>query len=577
MNISLIISQEIKKAVTNMGLSSKFDPLVSLSPNTQKSDYQSNGIIKLAKSIGRDPYTLAKQIKLHINLKEICTKIELSKIGFINFYLNKIWLSKNLEKALKSSRLGINKQKKQVIVVDYSSPNIAKEMHVGHLRSTIIGDAVVKHLEFLGHKVIRANHIGDWGTQFGMLIAYFKEKTTLNKEEIINIKDLEHLYRQSKKKFEKDKEFAKISRKYVVKLQQGDQDALSIWKKLVRITIKKNQEIYKKLNVSLQPKHVIGESFYNNRLENIVKDLKQKKIATNVKGSIVVFLKEFKNKNGMPMGVIIQKKDGGFLYTTIDIATLKYRYQELHANRILYYIDSRQHQHLKQVWIIGKKAGYIPNDFVLEHHMFGMVFSTDKKPFQTRTGNTISLLTLLEESIKRATQIIQKKNPSISVIKIKQIANIIGIGALKFADLSQNRTTNYIFDWNKMLKFEGNTAPYIQYAYVRIMSIFKKINLSQITLTNIILIEDNFEKKIAIKILQFEEIIIRIAQHGTPHLMCKYLYDISVLFSQFYEKYSILFSGQKKLLDSRLKILILIAKILKKGLALLGIKTINHM
>lgn len=577
MNIQSIISQEIKNALSIIGISSSLDPLVCPSPKNQPSDYQANGIIKIAKSLKKTPYKLSIQVKKHINLKNICTKIISSKIGFINFYLDKKWLSKNLEIVLSSHRLGVNKQKKQTIIVDYSSPNIAKSMHVGHLRSTIIGDAMVKHLEFLGHNVIRTNHIGDWGTQFGMLIAYFEEQLPFIKEKIFNLNDLEHYYHQAKKKYQKDNLFSEKSRQYVVKLQQGDKYTRALWKKLVHVTIKKNQELYRKLNVSLEPKHIIGESFYNNMLPKIVEDLKQKKIAVTIEGTTIIFLEEFKNRNGSPMGVIIQKKDGGFLYSTIDIACLKYRYQTLHANRILYYTDSRQNQHLQQIWIIGKKAGYIPNDFLLEHHMFGMVLTANKRPFQTRDGNTISLLKLIKESINKATKIIKEKNPNLSTIQIKKLATVIGIGAIKYADLSQMRTNNYIFNWDKMLKFEGNTSLYIQYAYVRIMSIFKKSNISKIKLIKKIFLEDVSEKILAIKILQFEEILIKVAKNGTPHLMCQYLYDISVLFSHFYEKCPILSARNTKLLHSRLNILTLVSKILKKGLNILGIDIINNM
>lgn len=577
MNIQLILSQKMRQAFSIIGLSPDIDPIICISSKNQDSDYQSNGIIKIAKSLKKDPYKLSIQVKKNINLTSICSKITLSKTGFINFYLDKRWLSKKLELALSTNKLGIKRQKKQVIIVDYSSPNIAKSMHVGHLRSTIIGDSMVKHLEFLGHKVIRTNHIGDWGTQFGMLIAYYEEQLTLIKEKKICLNNLENFYHQAKKKYEQDNTFSKKSRKYVVKLQQGDEYIRTLWKKLVNITIQKNQELYIKLNVSLKTKHIVAESFYNEMLPEIVKDLKQKKIAVSIEGTTIVFLKEFRNRDGAPMGVVIQKKDGGFLYSTVDIACLRYRYQTLHADRILYYTDSRQNQHLKQIWIIGKKAGYIPDNFLLEHHMFGMVLSANKRPFQTRKGNTISLLQLIEKSISKATKVVKEKNPNLSTIKTEKLATAIGIGAIKYADLSQVRTNNYVFNWEKMLNFDGNTSLYIQYAYVRIMSIFKKIKISKIKLIKNIFLEHISEKLLAIKLLQFEEIIVKIAKNGTPHLMCKYLYEISVLFSQFYEKCSILSSDNQKLLHSRLNLLILVSKTLKQGLNMLGIETINHM
>jgi arginyl-tRNA synthetase len=452
-------------------------------------------------------------------------------------------------------------------------------MHVGHLRSTIIGDVTVRILEFLGQKVIRANHIGDWGTQFGILIAYLEDKKLLKKlkKNLLSLQDLDNIYCQSKKQYNSNELFSKKSREFVVKLQNGDQYCCAIWKKLVSITMLENYKIYKKLNVTLEEKHTMGESFYNPMLPKIVEDLKKQKIAIEKNGAVIVFLDEFKNRMGDSMGVIIRKKDKGFLYSTTDIACLKYRYQNLHADRIIYYTDSRQYQHLLQSWTIAEKANYISKNLLLEHHMFGMMLSKNRRPFKTRDGNTIKLSNLLNESINRATNLIQKKQPNLCKKKLIKLGEIIGISAVKYSDLSKNRNTNYIFDWDKMLSFEGNTAPYIQYAYTRIISILKKSNIPLHKIKMKIILNEESEINLAIKILEFEEIILLIAKNGTPHIMCKYLYQLSTYFSHFYENCSILFSEKIKIRKSRIKLSFLTAKTIKKGLNLLGIKTIKKM
>ncbi|BBI01206.1 arginine--tRNA ligase [Buchnera aphidicola (Nipponaphis monzeni)] len=576
MNIKSIITQAIQQSLLLHNIKTNINISVQISPKHYSWDYQCSNIIQISTIEKINPYTFAKKIVSTINLHYMCSKIEASTKGFINFFISNQWIENTFKEILYSPKIGVNTQKQQTIVVDYSSPNIAKEMHVGHLRSTIIGDSIVKHLEFLGHRVIRANHIGDWGTQFGMLIAFFEETYKKNPNDF-KLTDFNNFYQKAKKKFSIDLNFANKSRKYVLKLQTGNKHCTTIWKKIVNITIKKNQKIYEALKVSLKTQHIIGESFYHNMLAVIVKDLLEKKIAVVINKSVIVFLNQFKNRQGAPMGVVIQKSDGAYLYSTIDIACLKYRYQQLHADRILYYTDSRQKQHLEQVIIIAKKAGYIPLDFKLEHHIFGMVLSKNKRPFKTRDGKTIRLNLLIHESKKRAKKIILEKNPKITKNELKKLSEIIGIGAMKYADLSKNRVTNYIFDWDSMLKFEGNTAPYIQYAYVRIISIFKKIKKISLSSKLTFTITNDYERKLAIKILQFEEIIIQVIKDGTPHIMCTYLYELSVLFSKLYTSYSILSSKDDKALQSKLKLLFLISKILKKGLLMLGIKVINQM
>ncbi|QCI17642.1 arginine--tRNA ligase [Buchnera aphidicola (Acyrthosiphon lactucae)] len=574
MNLKNIIKKDIKNALIKIG-TIDYDPIITLNKKIKLGHYQVNNLIKISNILNLEPYELSNKIIFNIKKKCIYKKMTFSQPGFINIFINENWISEQLEKIFISSRLGIKHSKSQNIVIDYSSPNIAKEMHIGHLRSTIIGDVTARILDFLGHNVIRANHIGDWGTQFGMLIAYLKDKKI--KYDNLSLIQLEDFYCKAKKKYDIDQLFAEKSREYVVKLQNGDKYCHFIWKKLVSITMLENYKIYKKLNVTLKEKHTMGESVYNKMLPDIIQDLKNKKIAIEKNGSTIVFLKEFKNRLGEYMGVVIQKKDKGFLYSTTDIACFKYRYQKLHANRIIYYTDPRQHQHLIQAWTIAKKANYISQDLLLEHHTFGMMLSKNKRPFKTRDGNTIKLSSLLNEAKERAMRLIKNKKPKLSKKKLVKLAQIIGISAVKYADLSKNRNTNYIFNWDEMLSFEGNTAPYIQYAYTRINSILKKSIIPINKLKEKIILKEETEINLAIKILEFEEIILLIAQKGTPHILCKYLYQLATIFSNFYENCSILFSKKIKTCKSRLKLSILTAKTLKKGLNMLGIKIIKKM
>ncbi len=577
MNIQALLSEKVRQAMIAAGAPADCEPQVRQSAKVQFGDYQANGMMAVAKKLGMAPRQLAEQVLTHLDLNGIASKVEIAGPGFINIFLDPAFLAEHVQQALASDRLGVATPEKQTIVVDYSAPNVAKEMHVGHLRSTIIGDAAVRTLEFLGHKVIRANHVGDWGTQFGMLIAWLEKQQQENAGEM-ELADLEGFYRDAKKHYDEDEEFAERARNYVVKLQSGDEYFREMWRKLVDITMTQNQITYDRLNVTLTRDDVMGESLYNPMLPGIVADLKAKGLAVESEGATVVFLDEFKNKEGEPMGVIIQKKDGGYLYTTTDIACAKYRYETLHADRVLYYIDSRQHQHLMQAWVIVRKAGYVPESVPLEHHMFGMMLGKDGKPFKTRAGGTVKLADLLDEALERARRLVAEKNPDMPADELEKLANAVGIGAVKYADLSKNRTTDYIFDWDNMLAFEGNTAPYMQYAYTRVLSVFRKaeIDEEQLAAAPVIIREDR-EAQLAARLLQFEETLTVVAREGTPHVMCAYLYDLAGLFSGFYEHCPILSAENEEVRNSRLKLAQLTAKTLKLGLDTLGIETVERM
>lgn len=577
MNIQALLSEKVSQAMIAAGAPADCEPQVRQSAKVQFGDYQANGMMAVAKKLGMAPRQLAEQVLTHLDLSGIASKVEIAGPGFINIFLEPAFLAEQVQQALTSDRLGVSQPTRQTIVVDYSAPNVAKEMHVGHLRSTIIGDAAVRTLEFLGHHVIRANHVGDWGTQFGMLIAWLEKQQQENAGDMA-LADLEGFYRDAKKHYDEDEAFAERARNYVVKLQSGDAYFREMWRKLVDITMTQNQITYDRLNVTLTHDDVMGESLYNPMLPGIVADLKAKGLAVESEGATVVFLDEFKNKEGDPMGVIIQKKDGGYLYTTTDIACAKYRYETLHADRVLYYIDSRQHQHLMQAWTIVRKAGYVPDSVPLEHHMFGMMLGKDGKPFKTRAGGTVKLADLLDEALERARRLVAEKNPDMPADELEKLANAVGIGAVKYADLSKNRTTDYIFDWDNMLAFEGNTAPYMQYAYTRVLSVFRKADIDEQALASApVIISEDREAQLAARLLQFEETLTVVAREGTPHVMCAYLYDVAGLFSGFYEHCPILSAENDAVRNSRLKLAQLTAKTLRLGLDTLGIETVERM
>ena len=575
-NIQALINDKVSQALEAAGAPAGSPAAVRQSAKPQFGDYQANGVMGVAKQLGTNPREFAQKVLDVLDLEGIASKTEIAGPGFINIFLSDEFLAKSAESALADARLGVAKEAAQTIVADYSAPNVAKEMHVGHLRSTIIGDAVVRTLEFLGHKVIRANHIGDWGTQFGMLIANLERVQQENGEISMELSDLEAFYRESKKLYDEDEVFAEKARNYVVKLQGGDEYCRDMWTKLVDITMEQNQRNYDRLNVSLTRKDVMGESMYNDMLPGIVADLKAQGLAKEDDGAQVVYLDEYQNKDGDPMGVIVQKRDGGYLYTTTDIACAKYRYETLGADRVLYFIDSRQHQHLMQAWTIVRKAGYIPESVSLEHHAFGMMLGKDGRPFKTRAGGTVRLAALLDEAEERAAALIEAKNPELSAEEKNNIATTVAMAAVKYADLSKHRTTDYVFDWDNMLAFEGNTAPYMQYAYTRVASIFSKAGISMDELSGSIQVSEEKEKALVAKLMQFEEAVQSVAREGQPHILCGYLFELAGQFSGFYEACPIL-NAEEDVKNSRLKLAALTAKTIKQGLSLLGINTLERM
>ncbi len=537
-------------------------------------DFATNIAMLLAKGMKRKPIEIAELIVNSLSTDDKISKIEIAGPGFINFFVNSDFLSNAINELVTDPKLGVKSNKKlETVVVDYSSPNVAKEMAVHHIRSTVIGDAVVRTLEFLGNKVIRANHIGDWGTQFGMLIA-FLEKQEKEQHNDFDLSDLEAFYREAKVCYDNDEVFAEKARNYVVKLQSGDEYCRTMWKKLVQITMTQNQDIYNRLNITLTDKDIMGESLYNSMLAPLIEDLKQKNLAVKDDGAMVVYLDSFKDKDGNPRGAIVQKRDGGFLYTTTDVACVKYRCEKLGAQRIIYFADSRQHEHLLMSWDIAKLAGYVPDGVSLEHASFGMMLGKDGKPFKTRSGGTVKLKDLLNEAVARATTLLSEKSSDLTPKEKENVIQAVAMGAVKYADLSKNRTTDYIFDWDNMLTFEGNTSPYLQYAYSRIQAIFRKTDAK---VGKVKLVEEA-EKNLAQHIVKFNETVNQVAEKSMPHLLCAYLYQLAVLFMKFYEACPINKDGvELEIRESRLALCQVTANVLKTGLSLLGINVMERM
>jgi len=577
MNIKQILADKVSAAMVAAGLPEGTNPAVSLSNRPQFGDYQANGVMGAAKKLKTNPRELATKVVENLDLDGIADNIELAGPGFINIHLNQAWLASQLNVVSSDSHIGVTQRTEpQTVVVDYSAPNLAKEMHVGHLRSTIIGDAVVKALEFRGDKVIRQNHMGDWGTQFGMLIAHLSDKLAGNEVAETALSDLENFYREAKIRFDEEEGFADRARADVVKLQSGDPDSAKLWQQFIDISISHSEEIYDKLNVSLKRNDIMGESAYNDDLSAVIDELMAKEVAVEDQGAKVVFIDEMANKDGEPSVFIVQKSGGGFLYATTDLSACRYRSGKLKADRIIIFTDARQALHFKQVEIVARKAGFLPENVGYDHCPFGMMMGNDGKPFKTRTGGTIKLAELLDEAVVRASDLIKEKNPDINSNDLAEISKKVGIGAVKFADLSKNRTSDYIFNWKTMLSFEGATAPYLQYAYSRIQSIFTKAQVTQLS-NNIQVIEPQ-EKALALKLLQLEDVIDAVISECTPNLLCNYLYELASLYMSFYEACPILKDGiADDVKASRLALCQLVAQTLKQGLDILGIEVMDRM
>ncbi len=539
-------------------------------------DYQANGIMSEAKRHGMKPRDLAEQviISLEQGLPSLIDKLEIGGPGFINIFLSDREIRTRATLAIQEPDLLIPPAENPIkVAVDYSSPNLAKEMHVGHLRGTIIGDAIVRVLERRGHTVIRQNHVGDWGTQFGMLITYMKEAVGADNDLPNALADLEGFYRDAKQRFDDDPVFAKKARLSVVKLQGGDEDYLNAWEMFIGESLRHCEAVYEALDVTLTRNDLDAESRYNDDLSVIVDELRKTGLLAESKGAKCVFLPEFTGKDGDPLPLIVQKSDGGYLYSTTDLAAIRLR-RKMSIQRALYVVDARQSLHFQQVFAVARAAGFSNQDLSLEHVSYGTMMGKDGRPFKTRSGDTVKLAELLEEAKQRAYELVTEKNPTLPDSQRREIAGRVGIGAVKYADLSKNRTNDYIFDWSTMLSFEGNTAPYLLYAYARIKSILKKA--PEGNYDSIKNLSEPEERTLCLKMLQLGEIIEAVDRDCMPNQLCNYLYELSGLFMKFYENCPIL-KAEISQAESRLALCRLTAETLQQGLELLGITPPEQM
>ena len=575
--IRQLIQHALASLVEDGTLPAGLSPDIQVETTKDRShgDYASNIAMMLAKPAGLKPRDLATKLVAALPANPQVAKVEIAGPGFLNFFPDQAWLAASLDAALGDDRLGVRKAgPAQRVAVDLSSPNLAKEMHVGHLRSTIIGDAVARVLEFLGDTVIRQNHVGDWGTQFGMLLAYLEEQPVDAQAEL---HDLEVFYRAAKKRFDESAEFADRARELVVKLQAGDAECLRLWTRFNEISLSHCQKVYDQLGVKLTMADVKGESAYNDDLANVVDELKAKGLLTEDDGALCVFLDEFKNAEGNPLPVIVQKAGGGYLYATTDLAAMRYRNKVLHCDRVLYFVDQRQALHFQQVFEVARRAGFVPAGMDLEHMGFGTMNGADGKPFKTRDGGTVKLIDLLDEAEERAYTLVKAKNPELGEDELRHIAHAVGIGAVKYADLSKHRTSDYSFNFEQMLSFEGNTAPYLLYAYTRVASIFRKLGKGYDEVGGKIVLEAPQEQALAAQLAQFGDLLNNVALKGVPHILCAYLYELAGLFSSFYEHCPILAAQTPEQQESRLKLAALTGRTLKQGLELLGLETLERM
>jgi len=554
------------------------DPLIQRAGRPEFGDYQANLAMSLAKKVKQKPRDVAAALVEAVELDDLCTKLEVAGPGFINLHLSGDSISGFIRAAASDATLGIETaEQPDTVVVDYSSPNVAKEMHVGHLRSTVIGDAIARILEARGHDVIRQNHLGDWGTQFGMLVEFVTEQGIGEHQELA-IPDLNAMYQQAKQRFDADADFQTRARKRVVLLQGGDEATLAIWRKIVEESYRHFEAAYRQLDVSLTRDDIRGESAYNDLLAEVVQQLDAANLLHESEGAKVVYPEGFRNRDDQPQAMIVQKSDGGYLYATTDLAAARFRINELKANRLIYVTDSRQRDHFGMLFQTLREAGWADDSVRLDFVPFGTVLGSDSKPFKTREGGTVKLTDLLDKAETLAGEIIAEKDPQMDPAQREQVAHAVGIGALKYADLSSDRVKDYVFDWNRMLAFEGNTAPYLQNAYVRIRSIFRKGQVEDTAIDpQRITVNDDAERALTLKLLELPSVVITVADTLEPHRLCTYLYELASAFHKFYENCPVLNVEEPSTRDSRLALCDMTARTLKRGLALLGIDTVERM
>ena len=554
------------------------DPLIRRSQQAQHGDYQANVAMSLAKRLGRTPREVAAEVVDHLRIDDLCETVEIAGPGFVNLTLRPGAITTLLTVAVADERAGVPVSAHvQRVVVDYSSPNVAKEMHVGHLRSTVIGDALVRVLSFQGHDVVRQNHLGDWGTQFGMLIEFLADEGW-DRQADHTISDLNELYQQAQTRFAADEPFTDRARRRVVALQGGDAETLSLWRQLVAESIRHMEEVYERLGVLLEPGDIRGESFYNPMLTGVVSELEAKGLTVVDDGALCIFPPGFTRRDGEPLPMIVRKRDGGFGYDATDLAGIRYRVTDLEGDRIIYVVDARQSQHFAMVFTVARMAGWLGEQARAEHVAFGTILGEDGKPFKTRSGGTVRLIDLLEEAETRAAAVVEERS-ELSAGERAEVARAVGVGAVKYADLANDRVKDYVFAWDRMLSMDGNTAPYLQYAQARIQSIFRRVegDGGPAPVFSVTAVAHPAERALALQALSLPAVIEAVGESLQPHRLCTYLFELAQAFTTFYEQCPVLRADTAEQRADRLGLCSLTASILQLGLGLLGIEAPERM
>src|SRR3984957_11397182 len=554
------------------------DPLIRAS---QFADFQSNVALPLGKRLGKAPRDLANEIVRRLDVDDVTEPPTVSGPGFINFTLRPRWIADAATGLLADPRLGTpGRSRPKTVIVEYSSPNIAKEMHVGHLRSTIVGDAIAQVTEFVGDHVIRDNHVGDWGTPFGMLIEHLVDVGEDSPEASLLRTDPNAFYQSARVKFDSDPVFADRARERVVKLQSGNDPAtMQLWEDLVDMSKAYLRDMYGRLRGTLTDDDIRGESFYNDMLPGVADDLIAKGLARISDGALCAFPAGFTNRDGTPLPVIIRKSDGGYNYSSTDLATVRYRVDKVNADRAIYVVGSDQTLHFRMVFAVAREAGWLPADKHFEHAQIGMVQGKDGHRLRTRAGDPVPLSYLLTEGVARARAILDEveRDPSAEDLDLGAIAEDVGIGAIKYADLSTARDSAYVFDLDRMVSFKGNTGPYLQYATTRIRSIFRRAGIDEAQLHGPIVITAPAERELALKLLDFGSLVVQVAESAEPHRLSAYLFEVASLFTSFYEQCPVLKADNEETSSSRLALCAAALRVLTVGLGLLGVPIPDRM
>jgi arginyl-tRNA synthetase len=576
----LVLATRVQAAIT-AAFGPEFagtDPVIRPS---QFADFQANVALPLAKRLGRKPRDVANEIAAKLDVGDVCTGLEVSGPGFINLTLSDAWIARQAQAMHGDDRLAVAQvERPQTVVVEYSSPNVAKEMHVGHLRTTIVGDAIARVLDFLGHTVVRDNHVGDWGTPFGMLIEHLLDVGEDSADARLLETDPNTFYQAARVTFDSDAAFAERSRERVVKLQGGDAETLRHWHKLVELSKEYLRRMYGRLGVSLTDDDIRGESFYNDLLAPTAAELEDKGLAELSDGALCVFPAGFTGRGGERLPVIIRKTDGGYNYSTSDIATIRYRVDELNVDRAIYVVGAPQSLHFQMVFAVARAAGWVSDEVRLEHAQIGNVLGTDGKILRTRAGGTIKLSELLEEAVERAGQEFDKieHDEPFDERTQKAIIEAVGIGAVKYADLSVALDSEYVFDFDRMISFKGNTGPYLQYATARIRSIFRKGGLRPEDARGPIVVGTPAERALALRLLGFGAAVELTGETAQPHRLCGYIFELASAFTAFYENCPVLKEGVDPAVRvSRLALCALTLETLVRGLGLLGVVAPERM